>query len=47
MVCISRQTLDSNQREIAESQFERHQRREAEVEERLEARTGAPRGGRE
>jgi hypothetical protein len=27
--------LDTNQREIAESQFERHQRREAEVEDAL------------
>jgi hypothetical protein len=35
--------LDTNRREIAESQFERSQRREAEVIDR----TGAPRGSRE
>ena len=34
--------LDTNQREIAESQFERSQRREAEIEDALKQEPGAP-----
>ena len=39
--------LDTDQREIAESQFERNQRREAEVENALKQERGTPRSSRE